>query len=395
MPQLSKPRFKVISMIFTALTGLGSVSYGYNAIVLSSTLAEPSFIHYMGLDHRQDANDLIGLTGSLFQAGGCIGALFISFFADRWGRRVGIAFPAALSVISAVLLAGSVNIGMFITFRFFAGAGACMIVSAVTLWISEVVPPNVRGSFVNVNGASILLGGVIAAWIGYGFGQFRPGDIHSKQWRAPLALGTLPALILLCCLYWLPESPRWLVKQGRDNEAKQVLTRLDTPDEATSEFLQIRAQIRHDAILESSWKSMITKPSYRKRTILAILTTISTQLTGPLVIVNYGPIIYSTLGFGTNKQLIYQGGWILVGLGGGLISLFIVDLISRPKLIAGGIIGSLAMLAIEAALVATYATSSESLANPNKSALQAAVAVFYVSCSFLWPHNTSSHSTEF
>lgn len=366
-------------MIFTALTGLGSMSYGYSAFVLSSTLAEPSFYHYMQLEDRSDANDLIGLTGSLFQAGGCLGALLVYVFADRWGRRAGIAFPAALSVFSAALLAGSVNIGMFIAFRFFAGAASCMIVCAVTLWISEVVPPNVRGSFVNVNGASILLGGVAAAWVGYGFSHLHPGDVNSKQWRAPLALGTLPALILLCCLYWLPESPRWLITQGRDDEAKQVLSRLESPEEAADEFLQIRAQIQHDSNLQSSYLSMITKPSYRKRTILAVLTTFSTQLTGPLVIVNYGALIYGQLGFDTNKQIIYQGGWILVGFAGGLISLFIVDLVSRPKLIAGGILGSLAMLAVEAALVATYATSPESLANPNKSALQAAVAVFYVS----------------
>lgn len=379
MAQPSKRRFKAISMIFTALTGLGSMSYGYSAFVLSSTLAEPSFYHYMQLEDRSDANDLIGLTGSLFQAGGCLGALLVYVFADRWGRRAGIAFPAALSVFSAALLAGSVNIGMFIAFRFFAGAASCMIVCAVTLWISEVVPPNVRGSFVNVNGASILLGGVAAAWVGYGFSHLHPGDVNSKQWRAPLALGTLPALILLCCLYWLPESPRWLITQGRDDEAKQVLSRLESPEEAADEFLQIRAQIQHDSNLQSSYLSMITKPSYRKRTILAVLTTFSTQLTGPLVIVNYGALIYGQLGFDTNKQIIYQGGWILVGFAGGLISLFIVDLVSRPKLIAGGILGSLAMLAVEAALVATYATSPESLANPNKSALQAAVAVFYVS----------------
>lgn len=74
MLQDTKRHFKAISLLFTALTGLDSVSYGYNAIVLSTTLAEPSFIHYMGLDRRNNANDLIGLTGSLFQAGGCIGA---------------------------------------------------------------------------------------------------------------------------------------------------------------------------------------------------------------------------------------------------------------------------------------------------------------------------------
>lgn len=169
------------------------------------------------------------------------------------------------------------------------------------------------------------------------------------------------------------------MKEGRDEDAKQALSRLCVPEEAACELLQIRLQLDHDRNLESSYMSILTKPSYRKRAILAIFTTMSTQMTGPLVIVNYGPIIYSTLGFDTNKQLIYQGGWILTGLAGGLVSLFIVDMISRPKLFAVGIIGSLTMLAVEAALVATYAPNPAALENPNEAALQAAVAMFYVS----------------
>ncbi|KIV91946.1 hypothetical protein PV10_06433 [Exophiala mesophila] len=378
MSLVAKYKFRPMNMLFTALGGLGSVCYGYNAMVISNTLAQPSFIHYMGLDQRDDANDLIGLTGSLFQLGGFIGTFFISFFADRWGRRVGLAVPAAMLVVSAAILAGSVHIGMFIAGRFLTGAGACMIVSAVTLWISEIVPPKVRGSFVNVNGASILIGGAMAAWIGYGFAQLHPGDLDSSQWRAPLAIAALPPLVLLSFLSWLPESPRWLVKEGRDEDAKQALNRLCVPEEAADEFLQIHLQLEHDRHLESSYMSILRKPSYRKRAILAMLTTISTQMTGPLVIVNYGPIIYSTLGFDTNKQLIYQAGWILTGLAGGLISLFIVDMISRPKLFAVGIIGTVTMLAIEAALVATYAPNPEALENPNTAALKAAVAMFYI-----------------
>lgn len=379
MAHLPKRRFKAINILYTLIMGLGSMSYGYSATIISTTLAQPSFITYMGLDKRSNASELEGLTGSLFQVGGFIGSFGLSFFADRWGRRVGIAFPAALTVISYAILAGSTNIGMFVAFRLLAGVAAYMIVAAVPLWMSEVVPANVRGTFVNINGACILLGGVMAAWVGYGFSKYRPDELSSAQWRAPLALICLPAGILLCCLYWMPESPRWLVRQGREEEAALVLNKLDTPEEAAYELLQIRAQTRLDANLETSYKSLITKPSYRKRAILGIMTTISTQLTGPLVIVNYGPIIYETLGFGVNKQLIYQGGWLLTGWAGSLFSLVIVDMVSRPVLLAGGILGSLVMLAIEAALVATYATSAESLANPNNTALQGAVAMFYVS----------------
>lgn len=379
VPHVPKRRFKVINLIFTLIMGLGSMSYGYSATVVSTTLAQPSFIAYMGLDHRSNASELIGLTGSLFQVGGFIGTFFLSFFADRWGRRAGIAFPAALTVISYAVLAGSPNIGVFVAFRLFAGTAAYMIVSAVPLWISEVVPPNVRGTFVNINGVGILFGGVSAAWIGYGFSKYQPDDINTTQWRAPLAFTCLPVVLLLCCLSFMPESPRWLIQQGRDAQAERVLHRLDTPEEAAHEFLQIRAQIHHDQNLDSSYMSLIKKVSYRKRAILGMLTTLSIQFTGPLVILSYGPIIYATLGFDTNQQLIYQGGWLLVGFGGALFSLIIVDLVTRPQLLAGGLVSSLIMLAVEAALVATYATTSKSLANPNESALKAAVAMFYVS----------------
>jgi sugar porter (SP) family MFS transporter len=387
MALASKRRFKAINIIFTVIMGFGSMSYGYSATVISTTLAQPAFVTYMGLDKRSNANELIGLTGSLFQVGGFIGTFFVPVFADRWGRRVGVGFPAALMVVSNAILSGSVNIGMFITFRLFAGAAATMMATAVPLWMSEVVPANVRGTFVNISGASILAGGVVAAWVGYGFSKYQSDDIFSNQWRAPLALTCLPPTILLCALHWIPESPRWLLRKGREAEAEHVLRRLATTEEATLELLQIRAQTILDENLESSYLSLITKPSYRKRVILAVFTTISTQSTGPLVIVNYGPIIYASLGFDTDKQLIYQGGWIIVGFAGGLFSLVLVDLVSRPHLLAGGILGSLAMLSIEAALVATYATSSESLANPNASALQAAVAMFFVSHLALIEHH--------
>lgn len=359
--------------------GLGSMSYGYSASIISTTLAQPSFFAYMELDKRSNATELIGLTGSLYQAGGFIGTFFVTFFADRWGRRVGIAVPAALTVVTGALLAGSVNISMFIAVRPFAGAAAYMIVSAVPVWMSEVVPANIRGPLVNIHGACILLGFSMACWIGYGFFHYQTDSL--SQWRGPLAFMCLPSLLLLCFIRWLPESPRWLIMEGRESEAEEILHKLHTPEEAALELLQIRAQSELDKNLEDSYTALFTKPSYRKRAILGLFTTISIQFTAPLVVNNYGPIIYGGLGFDVNKQFLYQAGWLTLSFGGGLLSLLVVDLMPRPVLLAGGILACLGCLAIETALVATYATSAEALAHPNTSALHAAVAVIYVRCS--------------
>ncbi|OQV08484.1 hypothetical protein CLAIMM_12748 [Cladophialophora immunda] len=372
----SQRQFKPINAFIIVVMALGSLGYGYSASVISTTLAQPSFYTYFNLSSRSNENDIIGLMNSLYQAGGFLGTFTVAFSADRWGRRAGIAIPSALVLIMGGLLAGSVNLAMFIACRFWAGWGSYALVSAIPVWMNEVVPAHNRGSLVAVHGASLLLGYCLAAWVGFGFWHL-PAT-NNWQWRGPTLLQCLPVAILLPCLYWLPESPRWLVIQGRDDEASLILQKLHAPDEADQELLQIKAQAETEDRLDSSYWALFTKPSYRKRCILAFITTVSIQFCGPILINNYGPTIYKSLGFSVTKQLLYQCGWLTLAFGGGMLSLYVVDTMPRPVLFAGGITGSLVCLSVEAALVATYATSPESLAHPNKSALRAAVAMFYV-----------------
>ncbi|KIX99564.1 uncharacterized protein Z520_05140 [Fonsecaea multimorphosa CBS 102226] len=369
-------QFKPINAFIIVVMALGSVAYGYSASIIATTLAQPSFYTYFNLASHSNENDIIGLMNSLYQAGGFLGTFTVAFSADRWGRRAGIAIPTTLVLVMGALLAGSVNLAMFIACRFWAGWGAYMLVSAVPVWMNEVVPAHGRGALVAVHGASLLLGYCLAAWVGFGFWHI--SATNNLQWRGPTLLQCLPAAILLPCLYWLPESPRWLVIQGRDEEARRILHKLHAPDEADHELIQIKAQAETEDRLDSSYWALFTKPSYRKRMILAFTTTVSIQFCGPILINNYGPTIYKSLGFSASKQLLYECGWLTLAFGGGLISLYVVDSMPRPVLFAGGITGAQVCLCIEAALVATYATSPESLAHPNESALKAAVAMFYV-----------------
>jgi MFS family permease len=173
---------------------------------------------------------------------------------------------------------------MFIAFRFFAGASAFMLLAAVPLFTSEIVPPHARGALVGIHGATLSVGYVFAGWIGFGFYFWKSGSVNT--WRPPMAIQCFWPLCMLIGLYFLPESPRWLVMQGRDAEAERILFMLhEDPDHPTNnaaqaEIYQIRKQVAIDRYLGSSWLDMIKKPSYRKRALFAIAITGFIQCSG-------------------------------------------------------------------------------------------------------------------
>lgn len=160
--------------------------------------------------------------------------------------------------------------------------------------------------------------------------------------------------------------------RDRYEEAEKELNKLHTPEEAAIELRQIHNQMQIDRTLPSSYWSMFKKPSYRKRTLLALGTTCGIQFSGILVINNYGPILYSNLGYGVSKQLLLEGAWITLAWGAGVIGCFIIDRLPRPKLIGGGIAGCMVCLIVEAAIDANFQGSN------NIPALQAGVAMLFV-----------------
>jgi sugar porter (SP) family MFS transporter len=369
-------QFRAYNIYMVLVMCIGSIGYGYSLSIIATTLAQPSFISYFRLDTRSNATQLIATMNGVYQAGGLIAVFTVSWFADRLGRRAAVAVSALITLVAGACLAGSVNVEMFIFFRFVSGAGAFMGAAAVPIWINEVVPPNVRGALVDIHSVGLVFGYMLATWVGYGFYNYQASN--GAQWRAPLAFQCLPVTLLLLGLWWMAESPRWLIMNGQLDEAERILRKLHTPETAAVELVQIRRQMEIDKRLDSSYLSMFTKPTYRKRVILAMLTTCSIQFSGVLVINNYGPILYRGLGFGVREQFLYQGGWITLAFGCECLALCVVDLVSRPRLIACGIFGCMITLIIEATLVAIYASDEKSLSHSKSTALEAAVATIYV-----------------
>ncbi|OQU93650.1 hypothetical protein CLAIMM_00132 [Cladophialophora immunda] len=360
----------------------GAISYAYVASIIGTTLGQPSFISYMGLDTNPNATALIGALTSLFYAGGALGSVLNSFMADRWGRKVTLTTASIILIISEACLAGSVNIAMFITFRFFVGVGAFMQYVGVPLWVIEISPPRGRSILGGIVGLFGVIGYIMGAYVGVGFFYYQTSS--DSQWRVPLALGCVSPVLLLCLMPWLPESPRWLLARGQEKRAWDIVSRLhrrekDSSDEyAMIEFTQMKKQHELEASLDSSWWEVIRRPSYRKRAALAFFLPPMVFTTGNLVLTTYASSLFVELGYDAETSLQLLAGTYVAAIAGNLISLTYVDRIPRNIIFTVGILADTVILSIEAALVAEF------LGSGNDSALRAAVAFFFL---FLFTFN--------
>lgn len=165
----AKRQFQAYNVLVILAMSFGSIAMGYSGSVIGVTLGQPSFVEYFELETRSNGTSLISAMNGLFQAGAFFGALFISYVGDRFGRKMSITVPALLVVISGALLAGSVHIGMFLTFRFFSGMGSFWLLGAIPVWMTEIVPPKNRGLLVDIHSCALLLGYASASWMGYAF----------------------------------------------------------------------------------------------------------------------------------------------------------------------------------------------------------------------------------
>ena len=355
----------------------GSMSFGFAAAIIATTLGQPSFQTYMNLtDSTPNTAKIEGAMNSLFYAGGFFGAIFNSFYADRFGRKASVCTACAIMIISAALCAGAVDIAMFIVFRFFTGWSCVMLLITVPLWIMEVSPPKGRGAMGQIHAWMAVIGYLLAAYVGVGFYYYQKGS--GNQWRAPLAFQCLPPIITLALQPLLPESPRWLLAHDQTERAWKVVERLhrtaDDPncDYARAEFLQMERQMRLDNSLDSSWRILWTRPSYRKRALIACFLLSAIYSSGTLTISNYGPYLFAGLGYSPSQQLQFQGGIILCSITALSLSFLVVDRLPRNIILSAGLLAVTVPLALEAAMTSLYVGTT------NKSGLAAGIAFLYI-----------------
>ncbi|KAL1849896.1 hypothetical protein VTK73DRAFT_9790 [Phialemonium thermophilum] len=357
----AKQKQTAYNVMIMAFVALGSLAFGYSNTIIGSTLGQPTFRSYFNLTTSKHTDQITGAMNGIYTGGGFLGALFSSWTADTLGRKKAIFIGALLATIGGALQSGSVNIAMFLVFRFVNGLGVGMLLSLVPLYQSEVSPPHNRGLMVGFHGIMVTVGYFGASWIGFGF--YFVTSLNGAEWRLPLAVQAIPPLFCCASIVFLPESPRWLISQDRSEEALAVVRKLhhdpQNPDDtfAFREYQQIRQQYEIDRRNEVSWIQLFAKPSYRKRMIIGFIVLFGAQTTGTTVIANYGPELYSKLGFGPTKQLLLGAVYATIALCGNFFNAMTVDRVGRVKALKIGWIGDLLSLIGECAALSQFEKS--------------------------------------
>ncbi|KAF2007305.1 general substrate transporter [Amniculicola lignicola CBS 123094] len=333
--------WRAFMMAFSAC--FGGMLFGFDIGTIGGVLTLPAFMKKYGLDklNAKAQADLSQNIASTLQAGCFFGCFLASWVSDRWGRRTSLIAMGLITIVGCIIQsASSGSLPSMYIGRLVAGFGVGGASMVVPLYISENAPRAIRGGLTGIYQLFIATGTMLSFWVNYGAILHLHG---ATSYIVPLALQALPAVLLVGCMLLNKESPRFLAKQDRWEEATKTLARvrnLPTDHEyVQSEINDIAEQLEHERMLIGGsgtmdlLREMFTIPGNRKRAFISIGLMICQQMTGTNAINYYAPQIFKNLGLqGNTTKLFATGIYGVVKMTAcSLFLLFAVDSLGRRR----------------------------------------------------------------
>lgn len=310
------------ALMIAVAAGLGGLLFGYDTSVISGAIL---FVrHQFNLTPVETE-----VAVSAVLAGAVIGAALAGYFGDRFGRKPVLIFNAILFGIFAVITGLANGLPLFLAARFVVGIAVGVTSMLTPLYIAELSPPKIRGALVTLNQLAIVTGIVAAYYVDYLFSG-------SANWRAMFISAVIPSIILLVAFLFLPESPRWLVTQNREDDAFRILDRVETTADARRHLGELRDVTHADQL---TFRDLFRK-GFRMALLIGVGLAIFQQITGVNTIIYYTPTILQMAGFKSASSAILAT--VLVGADNlvmTVISLLLLDRVGRRPLLLIGIAG--------------------------------------------------------
>ena len=346
-------------VFLSVVAALGGFLFGYDTAVISGTIAQVT--EQFGLDALQQ-----GWYVGCALIGSIVGVLFAGILSDKLGRKLTMVISAVLFSTSALGCAISADFTQLVIYRIIGGVGIGVVSIVSPLYISEVSVAQYRGRLVSLYQLAVTVGFLGAYLVNYQLlGYAQSGSQLSidwlnkifvtEVWRGMLGMEMLPAVLFFIIIFFIPESPRWLIVKGKEEKAVNILEKIyNSVSEATSQLNETKSVLTSET--KSEWV-LLMKPGIFKAVIIGVCIAILGQFMGVNAVLYYGPSIFENAGLSGGDSLFYQ---VLVGLVNTLttvLALVIIDKVGRKKLVYYGVSG----MVVSLLLIGAYFLFGESL----------------------------------
>ncbi|RGN36017.1 sugar porter family MFS transporter [Bacteroides oleiciplenus] len=346
-------------VFLSVVAALGGFLFGYDTAVISGTIAQVTEL--FGLDALQQ-----GWYVGCALVGSIVGVLFAGVLSDKFGRKLTMVISAVLFSTSAIGCALCADFNQLVIYRIIGGIGIGVVSIISPLYISEVSVAQYRGRLVSLYQLAVTVGFLGAYLVNYQLLAYAETYINpgtdwfdlifvTEVWRGMLGMETLPAVLFFIIIFFIPESPRWLILKGQDVKATNILKKIYvSAKEATFQVNETKSVLTFES--KSEW-SLLLQPGILKAVIIGVCIAILGQFMGVNAVLYYGPSIFENAGLSGGDSLYYQ---VLVGLVNTLttvLALIIIDKVGRKKLVYYGVSGMIVTLL----LIGIYFLFGESL----------------------------------
>lgn len=318
-----RARIKKFVLTVVIIAALGGALFGYDTGVISGVLVflTPDF----GLSQTQ-----VGVLTSSLLIGAAIGSITGGWMADRWGRRATLLFAGALFLVGALAQAAAPDVTVMIITRLILGVGVGTASLVVPMYVSEIAPPTYRGRLVSMNSLMIASGQLLAYVVNAALAP-------TGNWRLMLTMAAIPAVALLVGMYFMPDSPRWYLKKGREDDARKVLQRSYYPENVEPTIREIEHTEAADAAVRDSLRDQLRKPKVRALFVTGVGLAVIQQFVGVNTVIYYAPSTLVAAGMGDSAAVTSSIG---IGVGavlGVIIGMSLIDRVGRRPLMFVGL----------------------------------------------------------
>ena len=333
-------------IFLSVVAALGGFLFGYDTAVISGTIAQVTQLFQ--LDALQQ-----GWYVGCALVGSIVGVLFAGILSDKLGRKLTMVISAVLFSTSALGCALSADFTQLVIYRIIGGVGIGVVSIVSPLYISEVAVAQYRGRLVSLYQLAVTVGFLGAYLVNYQLLAWAESGTQlsvdwlnkvfiTEVWRGMLGMETLPAILFFIIIFFIPESPSWLIVRGKELKAVNILEKIyNSITEAKSQLKETKSVLTSET--RSEW-SLLMKPGIFKPVIIGVCIAILGQFMGVNAVLYYGPSIFENAGLSGGDSLFYQ---VLVGLVNTLttvLALVIIDKVGRKKLVYYGVSGMVVSL---------------------------------------------------